>query len=712
MLSLITVAEAASYLGISKATLRNWDREGKLKARRHPLNGYRVYDLEDLRPLRSQFILFAEVGPLSEVRPKQQAATDVRSVKRAVAKLHAVLRDVDGNTSLLHRFDELTKLLFLKLTAEKSGEDPFSQRAGESVADYVVRVRTAYSTHALAAGALIPANFLTLNATDDAVRQCGIVLESLSFRDASFDVTGLAYEEVIRGTFDKSDHQQFFTPHQVVTFVVQLMKPFIKGTVGDPACGTAGFLAEILRSECQHDRLVGFEIDDRLGWVAGINLLLHGGHKFDIKVFGNGGTLGEGAKTYQGRLDAILTNPPFGSDLSDSQLLETFALGRGRTSRRRGILFLERCWELLKPGGVIAIIIDEGVLSQSTTEDVRTFLLARFEVLAVISLPDSTFMPYATVSSSILVLRKSEEPPSNSRVFYARAENVGRKPNGDDDVSYDATGGSKLRSDLPTVLHAWGTFLAGRPTAPTELVFEVDFSRTVSGSSGHRIDVRFQNPARQRSSQILDTHASLVPLSELCFERNEAVTPAEASVDPIILYTGLADIESRTGIARQVPTPAASLKSAVKRYEPGDVIFAKMRPNLRKVAHMSFEEGGFASSECAVLAVRRAPDGTPVIEPELLAALLRSDLVYGQIGHLVSGIGRPRLNVTDLRQVRLPAPGSDIQRRAKQEFDTMLRMVGELRAKVDALEAEANELQLRSVEVVAQRLLEDAANET
>lgn len=706
MKSFITVAEAASYLGISKATLRNWDREGKLKAHRHPLNGYRVYDLEELRHQRSQFTLFAESGPVSDFRSKQQTATDVRSVKRAVAKLHAVLRDVDGNTSLLHRFDELTKLLFLKLIAEKTGINPFAQQAGESVADYVYRVRTSYSTHASAASALIPVGFSVLNATDDAIRQCGIVLEALSFRGASFDVKGLAYEEVIRGTFDKSDHQQFFTPHQVVTFMVQLMRPYIKGTVGDPACGTAGFLAEILRCECEHEHLIGLEIDDRLGWVAGINLLLHGGQRFDIKVLGNGGTLGDGAKAFQGSLDTILTNPPFGSDLSDSQILDAFVLGRGRTSRRRGILFLERCWELLKPGGVVAIIIDEGVLSQSTTEDVRTFLLERFDVLAVISLPESTFMPYATVSSSILVLRRSEGRPANSRVFYARAENVGRKPNGDDDVNYDSVGEAKLRSDLPTILTGWEAFLAGRATAPNDLTFEVDFSKTVVASSGHRIDVRFQDPARQRSSQILDSHTSLVPLIEICSERNESVIPSEASADPVILYTGLADIEARTGLARQIPTPAASLKSAVKRYEPGDVIFAKMRPNLRKVAHMKFEEGGFASSECVVLTVRRTPDGSPMIDPELLAALLRSDLVYGQIGHLISGIGRPRLNVTDLRQIRLPNPNFMVQRRAKHEFDAMLRMVSELRAKVEALESEANELQRRSVEVVSERLLE------
>lgn len=51
---LLTVSEAASALGVSPSTLRNWDRQGKLKASRHPINGYRLYKREDLAGLMSQ----------------------------------------------------------------------------------------------------------------------------------------------------------------------------------------------------------------------------------------------------------------------------------------------------------------------------------------------------------------------------------------------------------------------------------------------------------------------------------------------------------------------------------------------------------------------------------------------------------------------------------------------------------------------------------
>lgn len=46
--NLMTIAQAAEYVGVTPLTLRNWDKAGKLKAVRNPLNGYRMYDKEEL----------------------------------------------------------------------------------------------------------------------------------------------------------------------------------------------------------------------------------------------------------------------------------------------------------------------------------------------------------------------------------------------------------------------------------------------------------------------------------------------------------------------------------------------------------------------------------------------------------------------------------------------------------------------------------------
>lgn len=47
----ITIKEAASILGVSKVTLRNWDKSGKLTAYRHPMNNYRIYKITDIEKI-------------------------------------------------------------------------------------------------------------------------------------------------------------------------------------------------------------------------------------------------------------------------------------------------------------------------------------------------------------------------------------------------------------------------------------------------------------------------------------------------------------------------------------------------------------------------------------------------------------------------------------------------------------------------------------
>jgi hypothetical protein len=181
----------------------------------------------------------------------------------------------------------------------------------------------------------------------------------------------------------------------------------------------------------------------------------------------------------------------------------------------------------------------------------------------------------------------------------------------------------------------------------------------------------------------------LVRLAEVCEEINDSLIPAKELPDSVILYTGLAHIESGSGQAVQEPTPTNSLKSAVKRYEPGDIVFAKMRPNLRKVALMDFAEGGYVSPECMVLRpLRNASDEVP-IDPVVLDGLLRSDLVFGQITHLIAGIGRPRLSGSDLKRVMIPVPPLQIQQSARQQFEANLNGVRALQLQAARMLSEA-----------------------
>lgn len=151
--------------------------------------------------------------------------------------------------------------------------------------------------------------------------------------------------------------------------------------------------------------------------------------------------------------DLILTNPPFGStiNLAEKPYLSTYELGnnvdaKGKKKPRKNqsseVLFLERIWQFLKPGtGKAAIVLPDGILTNSSMQYVRGFILEKFQLLAVVSLPQCAFAHFgAGVKASVIFVRKrkdSEKPNGDEAIFMAAPELIG----------YDATG-RKTESQL------------------------------------------------------------------------------------------------------------------------------------------------------------------------------------------------------------------------------------------------------------------------
>ncbi len=233
--------------------------------------------------------------------------------------------------------------------------------------------------------------------------------------------------------------------------------------------------------------LFGIEINEELARVAKMNMIIHDdghtniiGHDaldfFERPKDSEGKPKGEN-RLYlydtnkvlrEGRFDLVLTNPPFGSAVKRTEkgegYLEQFDLRnyinksttgtepdestKDETDAKRGakavkdrasikteILFLERVHSFLKPGtGRAAIVLPDGILTNSSLQGVRKWLLDHFQILAVISLPQFAFAHYdAGVKASIVFLRRlnhDEQVPDDTPIFMALAENIG----------YDATG--------------------------------------------------------------------------------------------------------------------------------------------------------------------------------------------------------------------------------------------------------------------------------
>ena len=357
---------------------------------------------------------------------------------RVLEKCHDTLWQ-GGKLAPTQAFDELAKILFIKIRDEKKlrqkGEPyDFQIKTHETPESVAKRINALYQE----AKAQDPEVF-TENIEIDDNRLFSVVshLQGISLNQTDLDVKGIAFERFL-GNFFKGEIGQFFTPREVVEFMVDMVTPHHENLILDPACGSGGFLLhamDYIRKQASdfytegtpqhythwHDfaekRLFGIEVNDSIARVAKMNMIIHDdGHSNVISndALVNFDTLLDQHKGFEKeRFDVILTNPPFGAVIKQSELpyLENYELGRGNASQKTEILFLERCFDFLKWGtGKLAIILPDGILTNSSLQYVRDYIERHFQILAVVSLPQIAFSHYgAGVKTSILFLRKFSE---------------------------------------------------------------------------------------------------------------------------------------------------------------------------------------------------------------------------------------------------------------------------------------------------------------
>ena len=164
------------------------------------------------------------------------------------------------------------------------------------------------------------------------------------------------------------------------------------------------------------NNLYGIEINDQIARVCKMNMIIHDdGHTNvissdslrDIKEITD---IHKGFK--KGYFDIILTNPPFGATVKSTEknYLGKYELGTGKKNQKTEIMFIERCIEFVKPKtGKIGIVLPDGILTNSSLQYVRNFIMEKCQILAVVSLPQFAFTHYgAGVKSSLVFLRKGE----------------------------------------------------------------------------------------------------------------------------------------------------------------------------------------------------------------------------------------------------------------------------------------------------------------
>ena len=433
-------------------------------------------------------------GKPEEFRFRKGTQDDISPVNKealisTIKKCHQTLWG-GGKLSPPEAFGELCKVIFVKISDEqasrKNGEPyEFQIKTHESSGKLYDRIQSIYEVQQRR-----EPDVFTDTIKIDAATLRTIVshIEGINLSKTDLDTKGVAFETFMDGFF-KGHFGQYFTPREIIDFMVQMMKPQNHERVLDPACGSGGFLLHALdyvREEANdyhedpidrfkhwHDfakaMLFGIEVNEEIARVAKMNMILHDdGHTNVISAdalqeFDHIREKSGNNEFKEQSFDLILTNPPFGAkvSLSEHPYLEDYELGnqtnkagrkRPRKNQRTEILFLERIWDFLKPGvGRAAIIIPDGILTNSSLQEVRDFLLARFRVKAIVSLPQTTFSHFgAGVKASIVFLcrRTDDEKLSDDEpIFMAAPELIG----------YDATG-HETENQLPEVMKQYRSF--------------------------------------------------------------------------------------------------------------------------------------------------------------------------------------------------------------------------------------------------------------
>ncbi|MCI7353997.1 MAG: N-6 DNA methylase [[Actinobacillus] rossii] len=364
-----------------------------------------------------------------------------------------------GELNPSEAFDELDKLIFCKIwderKARKIGEPyDFQVIAQKGDSAEIVNQQLAKRIHALyeegrTKDPEVFKDHIRLNPAR--IRTIVEYLQDINLNKTDLDSKGRAFETFM-GSFFRGDFGQYFTPRPVVQFIVNVLPITHEDFVLDTSCGSGGFLLHALEKVRQqasefydpvsqekehwqhwHDfaekKLFGIEINEQISRAAKMNMIIHDdGH---TNVINSDGLITDTAmrekvpawKGAFGMFDFILTNPPFGSTVKQTEkaYLNQYKFGqtdvswldlkntavKNRDSQKTEILFIEQCHNFLKEKGYLAIVLPDGILTNSSLQYVRDEIEDKYRIVAVVSLPQTAFTATgAGVKSSVLFLRK------------------------------------------------------------------------------------------------------------------------------------------------------------------------------------------------------------------------------------------------------------------------------------------------------------------
>lgn len=267
---------------------------------------------------------------------------------------------------------------------------------------------------------------------------------------------GNIYEQILKDLQSAGNAGEFYTPRAVTTFMVDRVKPALEEIVLDPACGTGGFLSNVIEYKREHfvktaadeelmqSTIHGVEKKTLPHMLCTTNMILHG---IDTPInIRHDNTLSRPLRDYtnKDRVHVIITNPPFGGMEEDG--IENNFPSNFRT-RETADLFLKLIIHLLKPDGRAAVVLPDGFLfGEGIKTRLKENLLEECNLHTIVRLPNGVFNPYTGIKTNLLFFTKGK--PTENIWFYEH-------PYPDGAVSYNKTRPMRFEEFEPEIKW-WG----------------------------------------------------------------------------------------------------------------------------------------------------------------------------------------------------------------------------------------------------------------
>ena len=569
-------------------------------------------------------------------------------------------------------FKEMTKIMLVKMNEENRARNENKQNRFNS--DYIAKKAEVNHTNELAVFKELFSDAISkynniyrkddpglLISNSHSLMSVIKLLEPYSLLGTNEDIKGNVYEIFLKANL-RGDLDQYFTPREIVRFIVNLANPKYHEKFVDPAAGSGGFLVSAFLYVNEHlkdssptveeyekaikiltDKYIwGQEADYDLTVLTKINMIMHGdGWNHIIQ--------GDTLKTQDlpdNYFDLVLENPPFTIKYNNPEVLDKYELGQGRKDQELDLLFIERSIKLLKPGGRLIIIIPEGMLNLSRYNDFRKWMLKKAWLISSISLPAGTFQPFggsATKAAVLELRKKGKEIEGPDFIFAASVEKIGYETGKKDYKKIS-------ENDLPWVIKQNKSFNTKLVSTKREKNNSLAIWRPYSDVNCLRLDAgTFLSDFNVKN--INDT-ISLDKIFEIDSPQTKLLPEQEYNYVQVPYFS-----ETNGALLKIDRVKGNKIKSQkLNKIDSGCIYFTRINPKQRRIGIVpNLSEPIFVSSEVYRLKWKR----NSYLRKECQYAIipfLRSNIMTQKISLLSTGSSssRARLDINSLKKLRIP----------------------------------------------------------